>query len=85
MSDLGETFKAWREEKRRKKKSNAKSSKAALTNAGFKFTEFSTHHLRVKNFDFWPSTGKWISVDKKKEGRGVFQLIALLKNPNAKE
>jgi hypothetical protein len=75
MSELGEIFAAWKEESKRKKLSNAESSRYTLLNSGVKFQDLSDTHLRVGEFDFWPSTGLFIHIKTKKRGRGVFNLI----------
>jgi hypothetical protein len=78
MSDLGDTFKAWREEKQEKRASNLASSLELLKARGHQFTVLSEHHFRIGDFDFWPSTGKYLNRTTKRFGRGVLGLLAKL-------
>lgn len=80
MSELGDLFKALKEESKAKKLSNAESSRYMLLNSGIKFKDLSDTHLRVGDFDFWPSTGLFINIKTKKRGRGVFNLIKKIKD-----
>lgn len=80
MSEIGDTFAALKEIQTAKKKSNATSSIALLINRGIKFDTLSTGnwHLRLGDYDFWPSTGKFINRKSKRTGRGVRNLIRLV-------
>jgi len=71
----GEIWDEIHEEERTKKESNLKNSIAILESKGIKYQKFSDYHYRIKNFDFWPSTGKFYNKISKKYGRGVFNLI----------
>lgn len=80
MSDLGETFKAWREEKQKKKEDNLNKSEQILIDREIPYEKFTDYHFLVnKEIDFWASTGKWIVRKNKKHGRGVFKLIDEIK------
>lgn len=86
MSELGDTFKAWREVKRTKKLSNRELSLHHLQKNGFDIQEFETsHYLVEQNFDFWPSTGKYLDRTTKRFGRGVFNLVRDIKQRRIKE
>lgn len=94
MSELGETFKAWKEYKKEKKRDNFKSSIEILKINSILFEQKSPTHLRIQTgtgyFDFWPSTGKWIRYPDKYTSRGVFRLVrnitgAAPKSPNNAE
>lgn len=67
----------WRKEK---KKSNMEFSTELLLENHIDFTAHNGGiHLIVENqFDFWPSTGKFINRKTKKSGRGVQNLLHLL-------
>lgn len=79
MSDLGDTFKAWDEEKRKKREANLAASIEILGVHGVTYERLSEHHLRIGDFDFWPSTGKYINRKTNRNGRGVMNLLVELK------
>ncbi|CAB4149906.1 hypothetical protein UFOVP558_47 [uncultured Caudovirales phage] len=83
MSELGETFAAWREHKKEKKKSNLHKSLFILDQAGIPYRMLSDTHYRVGEWDFWPSTGLFINTRTKKRARGVFNLIKKFNNKGA--
>lgn len=80
-SDIGEAFAAIREMQREKKYSNRISSTSLLEKHGISFISKNNGiHLIVSDrWDFWPSTGKFIDRQTKKQGRGVFNLIRVVK------
>lgn len=79
MSELGETFSAYRELRRAKKEQNKVNSIEILKNAGISYqTKNGGIHLIVGEYNFWPTTGKFQNRITKKTGRGVFKLIKLL-------
>lgn len=52
---------------------------STLVRRGFRVVRFSEHHYRVEGqFDYWPSTGKWRSMDGRKQGRNLEPLIRAL-------
>jgi hypothetical protein len=75
MSELGDIFKAHREEAKLRKTKNAESSTALLNEKKVQYEVLSESHLRVGDWDFWPSTGLFIHVKTKKRGRGVYNLL----------
>jgi len=77
-SELGELYAAWDEHKKEKKQNNQKSSVAILEEKGVKFERLSDTHLRVAEYDYWPSTGLFIHRKTQKRGRGVFGLLKKL-------
>ena len=80
MGDMGDVFKAMSESGKEKRWKNLESSTQILKEKGIDFQSFNNGiHLKVGSFDFWPSTGKFISKDKTITGRGVFNLIKILK------
>lgn len=78
MSELGETFAALREHNREKKIENHASSIALLDKHGVQYETLTEHHLRIGEFDFWPSTGMYIQRKTKRRGRGIFGLLRRL-------
>ncbi len=78
MSDLGETFKAYKQERREKKTLNAINSEDILIQRNIPFKKFTEDHYRVGDYNFWPSTGLFIHVKENKRGRGVFNLLKLV-------
>lgn len=77
-SELGELYGAWREHKKEKKENNQKNSVTILEENGVQFTKLSSTHLRISEFDYWPSTGLFIHRKTQKRGRGVFNLLKKL-------
>ena len=80
LDDYTEAYDALRNERIEKRRRNTESSTRLLRDKGI---EFQSHndgvHLVAGSFDFWPSTGLFINRDTGKRGRGVFNLIKLLK------
>ena len=71
MGDMGETFRAWDEAKKKKKASNLEFSTEKLTKLGVEFeSKNGGFHLVInhdgKLVDFWPSTGKYKFRTRKK-------------------
>jgi hypothetical protein len=83
MSELGELFRDWNEDKKAKKRDNAeKSLQILLERVGkYRINILSPDHFRLGDYDFWPSTGLFIHLKTKKRGRGVFNLIDKLGRP----
>jgi hypothetical protein len=82
VSELGEIFEGWRDQRREKKAGNRASSTALLQERGVQFESKNDGvHLIVRGngavVDFWPSTGKFI-VRGGRTGRGVFKLLRIV-------
>lgn len=75
MSELGETFQAMREESQERRQSNCIRSLLKLKESNVPFKVLSPEHLRVGDFDYWPTTGLFIHLKTKKRGRGVHNLL----------
>lgn len=76
MSEIGETFRAFNEHKREKKRTNLESSISILKERNIDFCMLSPIHIRVNSiYDFWPSTGLYICNKTNKRGRGIFNLL----------
>ena len=78
MSEIGEAFRALKEDRKKKKEANKQSSTELLTNAGISFeSKNGGTHLIVNggSIDFWPSTGLWIVRANGNRKRGVRKLI----------
>lgn len=79
MGDMGDIFKALKEDRKIKKDSNRVSSTQILEDHGIEF-ESKNHgvHLIITcdtgKIDFWPSTGKWTPRGER-SGRGISKLI----------
>lgn len=78
---LGCTFREMKELSKKKKKSNVESSLQMLTKSGIEARPLNIYlnHYRVMRFDFWPSTGVFYCAYTKEKGRGVRNLINVLK------
>ncbi len=75
MSDLGETFKAMREESQTRRAENKIRGLRELDEAGIPYQVFSWDHVLVYGFDYWPSTGLFIDRKTKRRGRGIRKLL----------
>lgn len=82
---MGEVFNAMRAASQAKRANNREHSAQQLREAGIAFTAHNGGaHLVVAGgrFDTWPGTGLWKERSgQRRRGRGVRNLIALLKNP----
>lgn len=81
MSELGDTFREWREYKKKKKAKNLEFAPDILHENGIRFKALTMEHYRIGEYDFWPTTGLYIHRKTKKRGRGVFNLIKALTPP----
>jgi len=86
MSDneVSEMWKAVREHKQKKKRSNLAYSTAQLTAAGLPFDSHNmgVHLVLMKGdqpIDFWPSTGLWWIRGSSNKRRGIQKLILFMK------
>lgn len=86
MSDneVSEMWKAVREHKQKKKRSNLAYSTAQLTAAGLPFDSHNmgVHLVLMKGdqpIDFWPSTGLWWVRGSSNKRRGIQKLILFMK------
>jgi len=82
MGDMGEMFKALKEDRKIKKHSNKVSSTQILTEHGIEFESKNNGvHLIITfdagKIDFWPSTGKWTPRGER-SGRGISKLIVYI-------
>lgn len=83
MSDMGQIFKEYNEERKAIRAKNRTTSAEVLTDNGI---EFQAHnfgaHLVINAdghvIDFWPGTGLFIPRKSKKRGRGVFNLLKFI-------
>jgi len=80
MSETGEFFAAWRQERMAKRASNRANSARMLEEKGISFSEHNNGaHLivygKLATFDFWPGTGKFVQRPTKLYQRGVEKLI----------
>jgi len=87
VSDVIEGFEFNKELGRIKRKKNQSWSTAYLDKCGVKYeSKNGGIHLVIGNrFDFWPSTGKFINRKDQRAGRGVRNLIKLLKAGDFKD
>jgi hypothetical protein len=78
-SELGETFRAMREDSQRRRAANLEHGLFTLRARGHAYTMFSGTHVRVGDYDYWPSTGLWIHVtNRRSRGRGILGLLCKL-------
>ena len=78
MGDVGDYWNDHREYKREKSKQQMKllpNWLKSLSDAGLIYMDMGGFY-RINNcFDWWPSTGTWMSLDKKVRDHGVRNLI----------
>ncbi len=82
MSEIGETWAAYKEALGEKKEQNRIRSTDLLEEHKVPFKSLNGgNHLEVTGqahtFDFWPTTGKFINRDTNTSGRGIFKLLKL--------
>ena len=77
----GEIWEKIKEDSKKKRWSNKEKSLAILKEKGIKVLELNKEqaHYRIEGFDFWPTTGKFYNQKTKQKGRGVFNLIKIIK------
>lgn len=83
MSDLGDTFKAIKAERKLEKARRLEATIPVLNLIGdVDFRILSPYHYRLctdPEIDFWPSTGKWIELGTNKKGHCMDSLLQYLK------
>lgn len=84
MSELGDTFRAMKEESKTRRESHRKTSPELLTahNISFESKNWGAHLVvscKPNLIDFWPGTGKWIERRTNNTSRGVNRLITFVK------
>lgn len=75
----GDMWAGHREASQEKKKGNIESSFRILEEHGIDFYRYTDVHFKVGDWDFWPSTGKYYNQKTGAKGRGVFNLIKIIK------
>lgn len=81
MGDMGEIFRAMREDKKQKKEVRKHWALQVLDDNRIEYTVLSENgpHLRIGEFDFWPSTGVFVHRKiRGLRGVGVKQLMKFL-------
>lgn len=81
MSDMGDAFKAMREDSIRKKQKNKEHCTKRLKMSSIPFVSYNdgVHLFVVDTFDYWPSTGLFKHRKSGKSGRGIMNLIKIIK------
>lgn len=79
MGDEGEIWSEIREAGQKKRNANYISSLALLKSKGVQFREYPNGHVKIGDWNFWASTGKFYNEVTKEKGRGVFNLLKKLK------
>jgi len=81
MSEEGEIWREYRKNNRDKKIGNIKKSLTLLKEKGIFYKELrGNEHVRVGEYDFWASTGKFYNQKTGEKGRGVFNLLKKITN-----
>lgn len=84
MSDIGETWSGYKEQRKAKRDKNRESAHEILGNRGIDYdAKNGGAHFIVygesETIDFWPGTGKFIARTSKVSGRGIFNMIRHLR------
>lgn len=81
MSEDGEMWAEIKKKASEKKLSNLKNSLNILMGADVMLHQFSEWHYLVEGeWNFWPTTGKFMHKKTGESGRGVFNLLKLIGN-----
>lgn len=90
FDDLGDIFRERRAAQQAKRAANKAKSTDILTREGIPFVAKNdgVHLIVAGRWDFYPSTGKFVARQgepgkKKRAGRGVFNLIAIVRKEDA--
>jgi len=81
MSNMAEIYREWHKIRKDKKMDNLSKSKAILEEENIEFSEhnmgshFVIYINEAREFDFWPTTGKFWHKGRGIRGTGVFNLI----------
>jgi len=77
MGDMGDDFRTWRDDGKRRRARNRENSPRILREHGISFVTRNdgAHLIVMDKVDFWPGTGKWIVRETGRSGRGVYGLI----------
>lgn len=80
MSEDGEIWAEIKADRQAKKEENRIQSMALLEEKGIEVLVLSENngHCRIGDYDFWPTTGKFINRKTQQAGRGVFSLLKKL-------
>lgn len=85
MSELGDTFRAMRDDSKARRARNRAYGAAGLLAAGVRFsTRNQGDHLMIeepgrRRIDYWPGTGLWKEASGRHSGRGINSLLKYLK------
>jgi hypothetical protein len=82
---MDEYWDNYREYSREKRANNLKKAPPLLEANNMYYIKYSPYHFLVcGQFNFWPSTGKWIACNGTKSGRGILNLIKYIKGDDYK-
>lgn len=78
MGDYWRDVNSFRQNKRRE---NMLSSTEILDRANISYSSHNggVHLIVAKRWDYWPSTGLFIDRQTKKQGRGIFNLLRIVR------
>ena len=80
MSDIGDTFKAYREIQKKERQDRAEHAMKTLSEEGVPYEIFSrtNYHMRVGGLiDYWPTTGRWKVNNSRVKGFGLRNMLKL--------
>ncbi len=88
MGDMGDDFRAWRDHKREQKarfRAGIPDALAMLDRAQIPYRCLGggEHYRVAAQFNWWPSTGRWRSMDGRRTGFKVGALIRAVKECNS--
>ena len=76
---MGDVFRAMKENGKEKRRHNMISNRRILIDKGIEYEEKANGHCIVGDYDFWLSTGLFIHRKTKQRGRGINNLLRVLK------
>ena len=79
MGDMGDIFRDMREFNKERRHQNLERGLERLKESGVDFKMLSPDHVRVSGYDYWPSTGLFIEMKTKRRGRGIGNLLKVVR------
>lgn len=81
MSEDSEIWKGHKQERQKKRWRNEEQSLKILQDHGVAYETLNAavSHYRIGDWNFWPTTGKFYNQKKAQGGRGVFNLLKVLR------
>lgn len=75
MGDMGDLYRALKEEKKARKQSLFERNIEKIINLNLPYTKLTEYQYKIYSINFYPSTDKWYYDKEKVSGRGLVSLI----------